>query len=192
MGGWQHRSVRCIVARGLISTKPTRTFIYLDLGRHCLPYLRGGLHSSRVNAGLRHSAPAREAARDDPALRTSPPAAPWCARSTTISRFSLQISHLLYRLGSAEVMSIFGIDSSRAVYGSVAAKIVHIPEGQPCGEPYAASQVRQVFSCSGSAGMCPYVCTRVCRAMCRLCCARCFGSGWISALPLMCGRMAQL
>lgn len=37
-------------------------------------------------------------------------------------------------------MDLFGIDQSRAVYGHISARIVHVPEGQPCGEPYAVSQ----------------------------------------------------
>ena len=43
-------------------------------------------------------------------------------------------------------MDLFGIDHSRAVYGNVAARIVHIPEGQPCGEAYAVSQVRSSWT----------------------------------------------
>lgn len=41
----------------------------------------------------------------------------------------------------SELMDIFGIDSSRAVSGPISARIAHIPEAQPCCEPYAISQV---------------------------------------------------
>lgn len=42
---------------------------------------------------------------------------------------------------AAELMAALGLPADRAVWGPVAARIAHIPEGTPCGEPYAFSQV---------------------------------------------------
>lgn len=42
----------------------------------------------------------------------------------------------------AEMMSLFGIDPSRAVFGPISARIAHVPDGTPCGLPYSVSLVR--------------------------------------------------
>ena len=42
---------------------------------------------------------------------------------------------------NAEVLQLYGIDPSRTVQGPISARILHIPDGTPCGEPYAVSQV---------------------------------------------------
>ena len=45
-----------------------------------------------------------------------------------------------------ELTQAFGLDPSRLVWGSVRGRIVHVPEGTPCGEPYAFNQVRTMSS----------------------------------------------
>ena len=40
-----------------------------------------------------------------------------------------------------EALDVLGISRSRAVWGPIEARVVHVPEGTPCGEPYAWSQV---------------------------------------------------
>ena len=40
-----------------------------------------------------------------------------------------------------QLLRVFKIDPSRAVWGAISARIAHIPEGEPCGEPYAQPQL---------------------------------------------------
>ena len=52
----------------------------------------------------------------------------------------------------AQLFDVFKIDRSRGVWGPISAKIAHVPEGMPCGEPYAQPQLllREVRSVATS------------------------------------------
>ena len=56
-----------------------------------------------------------------------------------------------------QVMDLFGIERSRAVWGPIAARIAHIPEGVPCGEPYALPQALLRDVVRGRLGLRPAV-----------------------------------
>jgi hypothetical protein len=61
-----------------------------------------------------------------------------CRTAFTLRLPSLSPSSAL----PADLASAFGIDpATRLVWGAVRARIAHVPEGTPCGEPYAFPQV---------------------------------------------------